>query len=43
LERAESADDLFQIGCVGLIRAIDNFDLSKNVQLLTYAVPIIAC
>ena len=34
-------DDLFQIGCVGLIKAIDNFDLSYNVQFSTYAVPMI--
>lgn len=35
------ADDLFQIGCIGLIKAIDNFDLSQNVQFSTYAVPMI--
>ena len=34
-------DDLFQIGCVGLIKAIDNFDLSYDVQFSTYAVPMI--
>ena len=34
-------DDLFQIGCVGLIKAIDNFDISQNVQFSTYAVPMI--
>ena len=39
--RGEKADDLFQIGCVGLIKAIDNFDLSQNVQFSTYAVPMI--
>ena len=39
--RGESADDLFQIGCIGLIKAIDNFDLSQNVQFSTYAVPMI--
>ena len=39
--RGENADDLFQVGCVGLIKAIDNFDLSQNVQFSTYAVPII--
>ena len=39
--RAESADDLFQIGCVGLIKAIDNFDMKQNVQFSTYAVPMI--
>lgn len=37
----ETADDLFQVGCVGLIKAIDNFDLSQNVQFSTYAVPMI--
>ena len=36
--RREMADDLFQVGCVGLIKAIDNFDLSQNVQFSTYAV-----
>lgn len=39
--RGENADDLFQIGCVGLIKAIDNFDISLNVQFSTYAVPMI--
>lgn len=39
--RGENADDLFQIGCVGLIKALDNFDLSQNVQFSTYAVPMI--
>jgi len=39
--RGESADDLFQVGCVGLIKAMDNFDLSQNVQFSTYAVPMI--
>lgn len=34
-------DDLFQIGCVGLMKALNNFDLSKNVQFSTYAIPII--
>ena len=34
-------DDLFQIGCVGLMKAIDNFDLEQNVQFSTYAVPMI--
>ena len=37
----ENIDDLFQIGCIGMIKAIDNFDLSLNVQLSTYAVPMI--
>lgn len=39
--RAENMDDIFQIGCVGLIKSIDNFDLSLNVQFSTYAVPMI--
>ncbi len=39
--RGENPDDLFQIGCVGLIKAIDNFDMSLNVQFSTYAVPMI--
>ena len=39
--RGESADDLFQIGCIGLIKAIDHFDLSQNVRFSTYAVPMI--
>ena len=37
----ENADDLFQIGCVGLIKAIDNFDTTLNVKFSTYAVPMI--
>lgn len=37
----ENADDLFQVGCIGLIKALDNFDLSQNVQFSTYAVPMI--
>ncbi len=37
----EQADDLFQIGCIGLIKAIDNFDVSHNVRFSTYAVPMI--
>lgn len=37
----ENADDLFQIGCVGLIKAIDNFDVTQNVRFSTYAVPMI--
>ncbi len=40
-DRGEPIDDLFQVGCVGLIKAIDNFDLSKNVKFSTYAVPMI--
>ena len=39
--RGENADDLFQVGCVGLIKAIDNFDLSVGVKFSTYAVPMI--
>lgn len=39
--KKENLDDLFQIGCVGLIKAIDNFDLSYDVQFSTYAVPMI--
>ena len=39
--RGENVDDLFQIGCIGLIKSIDNFDLSQNVQFSTYAVPMI--
>ncbi len=39
--RGEYGDDLFQVGCVGLIKAIDNFDLSQNVKFSTYAVPMI--
>ena len=37
----DNMDDLFQIGCIGLIKAIDNFDLSHNVRFSTYAVPMI--
>lgn len=39
--RGENLDDLFQVGCIGLIKAIDNFDLSQNVRFSTYAVPMI--
>lgn len=39
--RGENADDLFQIGCIGLIKSIDNFDLNQGVQFSTYAVPMI--
>ena len=39
--RGENIDDLFQIGCVGLIKAIDNFDISQDVQFSTYGVPMI--
>lgn len=38
--RGENLDDLFQIGCIGLIKAIDNFDTSHNVKFSTYAVPM---
>ncbi len=41
INRGESADDLFQVGCVGLIKAIDNFDTSLNVRFSTYGVPMI--
>ena len=41
--RGENADDLFQVGCVGLIKAIDNFDTTLDIQLSTYAVPMIMC
>lgn len=39
--RGEPADDLFQVGCIGLIKAIDNFDVTQEVQFSTYAVPMI--
>lgn len=39
--RGEYVDDLFQVGCIGLIKAIDNFDLTQNVKFSTYAVPMI--
>lgn len=39
--RGESLDDLFQIGCIGLIKSIDNFNISQNVRFSTYAVPMI--
>ncbi len=39
--RGENADDLFQVGCVGLIKAIDNFDTSLDVKFSTYGVPMI--
>lgn len=41
INRGESADDLFQVGVVGLIKAIDNFDVSLDVKFSTYAVPMI--
>ena len=40
-DKTDNLDDLFQIGCIGLIKAIDNFDLSYNVKFSTYAVPMI--
>lgn len=39
--RHDSPDDLFQVGCIGLIKAIDNFDVEQNVRFSTYAVPMI--
>jgi len=39
--RGENSDDLFQIGCIGLMKAVDNFDISQNVRFSTYAVPMI--
>ena len=39
--RGENVDDLFQVGCIGLMKAIDNFDLNQNVKFSTYAVPMI--
>lgn len=41
VNRVENLDDLFQVGCIGLIKAIDNFDLSLQVKFSTYAVPMI--
>ncbi|MBE6886710.1 MAG: RNA polymerase sporulation sigma factor SigG [Ruminococcaceae bacterium] len=41
MNRGENPDDLFQVGCIGLIKAIDNFDISQNVRFSTYAVPMI--
>lgn len=38
--RGENLDDLFQVGCIGLMKAIDNFDLEQNVRFSTYAVPM---
>ena len=38
--RSEEVDDLFQVGCIGLMKAIDNFDLSHGVKFSTYAVPM---
>lgn len=39
--RGDNPDDLFQVGCIGLIKAIDNFDITQNVRFSTYAVPMI--
>src|SRR5690625_6869227 len=41
--RGENVDDLFQVGCIGLMKSIDNFDLKHNVRFSTYAVPMIIC
>ena len=41
LNRGENLDDLFQVGCIGLIKAIDNFDVTQDVRLSTYGVPMI--
>ena len=41
MSRGENPDDLFQVGCVGLIKALDNFDMSHGVKFSTYAVPMI--
>lgn len=40
-QRGENPDDLFQVGCIGLMKAIDNFDTTLNVRFSTYAVPMI--
>ncbi len=40
-KREENMDDLFQVGCIGLVKAIDNFDINLEVKLSTYAVPMI--
>ena len=39
--RGEYMDDLFQVGCIGLMKAIDNFDITQGVKFSTYAVPMI--
>ena len=41
LGRGENVDDLFQVGCIGLIKAIDNFDIRQPVRFSTYGVPMI--
>lgn len=40
--RGENVDDLFQVGCIGLIKAIDNFDITQDVRFSTYGVPMIS-
>lgn len=40
INRGENPDDLFQIGCIGLIKSIDNFDINQGVKFSTYAVPM---
>jgi RNA polymerase sporulation-specific sigma factor len=40
VNRGENVDDLFQVGCIGLMKAIDNFDTSLNVRFSTYGVPM---
>jgi RNA polymerase sporulation-specific sigma factor len=40
--RGENVDDLFQVGCIGLIKAIDNFDITQEVKFSTYGVPMIS-
>ena len=39
--RGENPDDLFQVGCIGLIKSIDNFDVTQGVRFSTYAVPMV--
>ena len=39
--RGENPDDLFQVGCIGLMKSIDNFDVNQNVKFSTYAVPMV--
>lgn len=41
VNRGENLDDLFQVGCIGLIKAVDNFDINQPVRFSTYAVPMI--
>ena len=41
--RGENLDDLFQVGCIGLMKSIDNFDITQNVRFSTYAVPMTMC